>query len=402
MKLCKGCDKRLPAGSFHVDHSKPDGRRAQCKGCRAGAYAGTDVSIDEGLSNQVRLPTIEVVQETITRVEEHRLKQQVRRLESELKTLVASLSDVQEMNDLRREVESLPAPAPIQARERASGLREGTALICASDWHIEEQVRPEQVSGRNRYNLEISKQRMGRFFQASRWALDFSRQAYTIREVLLWLGGDLITNYLHDDNIETNLLSPVQAIAYAFENIIQGIDAELLSDPLIERLTVNCNDGNHGRLTEKTRSASRTANSIEWLLYTMLMRHYANDRRVVFNIAEGSHLYHQIYGRTVRFVHGDICKYGGGVGGITIPIYKALGRWDTTRRADLTVMGHFHQLTNLRDLIINGSLIGFSPYAIDIGARFEEPAQAFQILDSTRFKGPSMPLWVSNREDDNG
>lgn len=83
-----------------------------------------------------------------------------------------------------------------------------------------------------------------------------------------------------------------------------------------------------------------------------------------------------------------------------IPIYKALARYDTVRRADLSVLGHFHQLTSLTDLIINGSLCGYSEYSLTIGARFEPPAQAFTILDPLRFKSVNMPLWVSSREDD--
>ncbi len=108
-----------------------------------------------------------------------------------------------------------------------------------------------------------------------------------------------------------------------------------------------------------------------------------------------------MYGRTIRYVHGDETKFGGGIGGITIPIYKAMARWQTVRQAQLTVIGHYHQWTSLSDLIINGSLIGYSPFSLSIGARFEPPVQDMTLLDPKRFKGISMPLWVSETEDDN-
>jgi len=134
----------------------------------------------------------------------------------------------------------------------------------------------------------------------------------------------------------------------------------------------------------------------------MLADAFKSEPRVEFIIAQGSQLYYDVYERTVRYTHGDECKYGGGVGGITIPIYKALARWETVRHADLTCMGHFHQRTNLNDLIINGSLIGYSPYSLSIGARFEPPAQDFSVFDPKRWRGLSMPLHVSSTEDDQG
>lgn len=328
-------------------------------------------------------------------LDEHRLRARLATLEAQNRSLLVDLDRADTLRDLQEGADAARRGVrPIRVRERGGKLAEACAVALASDWHIEEEVRPEQVAGRNTYNVEIARRRMERFFQAVRWGLGHSRGAFTIRDLVLWLGGDIITNYLHADNVESNLLSPVQAIALAQVSISAGIKF-LLEDDQLERLVVPCNDGNHGRLTEKTRAATRTANSIEWLLYTMLAREWAHEKRVQFVIAEGEHLYHDIYGRTVRFVHGDSVRYQGGVGGVTIPIYKALARWDTVRRADLTVMGHFHQRTSLSDLVINGSLIGYSPYALTMGARFEPPAQEFFVLDPKRFKSLSLPLWVS-------
>ncbi len=365
--------------------------------------ADFDVETFEIESNVVREPEILVTEvEQLSAVEEHRLKVKNADLLRQVKTLTAQLSDAQFYSEFAREsAEAAQAVEPIQIREYTSGLLEGTVQVLASDWHIEESVRPEQVADRNVYNLDISKQRMERFFQATRFGIDFSRQAYKIRDMILWLGGDLITNHLHPDNTETNLLSPVEAIAYAYQNIKAGIEY-LLEDSELERIVIPCNDGNHGRLTEKMRSAARVQSSIEWLLYKMLADAFAKEPRVQFIIAAGSQIYYDVYDRTVRYTHGDECKYGGGVGGITIPIYKALARWETVRHAELTCMGHFHQRTNLNDLIINGSLIGYSPYSLSIGARFEPPAQDFSVLGSKRFRGLSMPLYVSSTEDDQG
>jgi len=387
-RQCLICGKTKPLSSEYFPF---DGQRlrANCRPC----FNEKRRSQHKGADGKPRLP-----EEKLDPVIEHRLKARVAALEMQNKTLLADLDSARRLAEIRKEVAAIKVKG-ISPRERGTKVREATALACASDWHIEEEVRPEQVAGRNRYNLEISARRMERFFEATGYAVQFNRQIFKIRDLVLWLGGDIITNYLHEDNIEANLLAPVQAIAYAQASIAAGIQY-LLKDPELERIVIPCNDGNHGRLTDKTRSATRVENSIEWLLYTNLAREFAKEPRVQFVIANGEHLYYDIYGRTVRFTHGDTVRYAGGVGGVTIPIYKALARWDTVRRADLTIMGHFHQLTSLADLIINGSLIGFSPYSMTIGARFEPPAQAFTVLDPLRFKSVSMPLWVSERTDD--
>jgi hypothetical protein len=377
-KRCAGpCGRELDVAAFPLDRGRP---RPLCNDCykahRRDLHRETEV----------------------TAVEEHRLRAKVTDLNARVKALAAELSDTQYLNDVVEEARAVRVP-PIIPRERASGLSEATCQVLASDWHIEEQVLPEQVAGRNTYNLQISQRRMERFFEAVRWGLQFNRQAFVIRDLILWLGGDFISNYIHADGVETNLLTPPEALAYAHVSLSAGI-RYLLQDKQLERIVVPCNDGNHGRMTDTMRVSSRCAMSLETMLYGFLAREFSGDKRVQFIIAQGSHLYYEVYGRTIRYLHGDETRVGGGIGGITNPIYKTMARWETVRRADLTCMGHYHQRTSLSDLIINGSLIGYSPYSLSIGARFEPPTQDMTILDPRRFKGISMPLWVSDRDED--
>jgi hypothetical protein len=140
--------------------------------------------------------------------------------------------------------------------------------------------------------------------------------------------------------------------------------------------------------------------SLETMLYGMIAREFVGEPRIKFVIATGEQLYYDVYGRTIRFTHGDSVRYWGGIGGITIPLMKAIGRWDTLRRADLTCLGHFHQRLCLPDVMVNSSLIGFSPYSMTIGARHEPPSQNFAILEPSRFRSLDLPLHVADREDD--
>ncbi len=283
---------------------------------------------------------------------------------------------------------------PIRPREHTSGLREATAVALASDWHIEERVDAATVNGVNEFNLSIARRRVERYFEGLAYLIRYHRGHFAIRDLLLWLGGDLITGYLREENLEHNELSPVQAIAELHSWIEPGIRHVLAECQEIEHANVVCNSGNHGRLTEKVRPSTREANSIEWLLYAMLARTFANEPRVSFTLPAGSQTYVDVYDWTIRFTHGDETKFGGGVGGIMIPIRKAIAKWQTVRSAHLTCMGHYHQEHFLRDLVVNGSLVGYGPYSLSIACPFEEPRQAFFLMDKHR--GITMPstIWL--------
>lgn len=338
-------------------------------------------------------------QETLDAVQEHRLKRKVAELESKLKDLTEIASKNDEMSQLMREVLSQPPVKGIQPRERRSGLLEGTPLVLASDWHVEKEIRPEQVAGRNRYNLDIARQRMTRFFEAVRWAIQHQREVFKIRDMVLAIIGDIIDGYIHPDNREANLLSPVNAVAFAEAGISDGIRF-LLEDPELERIVIPFCDGNHGRLTEKTRVATRIENSIEWLMYYQLQREFRDEPRVQFILPTSPFTFFDVYDRTIRFTHGDTFRFASGVGGITIPLYKALAKWETVRHADLTALGHWHQRINLPDVMVNSSLCGFDSYAMSIGARMEPPSQSLRMLEPKRFCSTDIALWVAELEDD--
>lgn len=280
----------------------------------------------------------------------------------------------------------------------AKGKRVGTLLVIASDWHVEEEVSPGKVANRNAYNLQIAEERARRFFAATQAMLNLHRNTHDVDNMIVGILGDMITNYLHPDNVETNLLSPPEAITFAHRLLTAGIKM-LLDDPKTKRVIIPFADGNHGRMTEKMRAAARKENSLEQLLYHFIASEFANNPRVECVFSEGQQTYLEVYGKTIRFTHGDQVRYQGGVGGITIPLYKALKNWDTVRHADLTCMGHFHQLHFSRGLIVNGSLMGYSPYSLQIGAPYEPPQQACVLLDSEHFDSIKTPLWVASSKE---
>lgn len=401
---CSACGKSKPLTKDYFPYREENGGtkgyyRPQCLACyndkRRKAH---------GAPRDAKLP--KPIEEQLGQVEEHRLRKRLRDLEDKNAKLVADLSEGGEYNEFITEVlrrqndKSRIQGRIIKPRERKSKLAEATPLVLASDWHVEEQVLPERVAYRNRYNLEISTRRMQRFFEATRWAVKHQRDVFKIRDLILWLGGDFMTNFLHEDDVENNLLAPLETVLYLEKNLSAGLDF-LLEDPEIERFVIPCNDGNHGRTTKKMRAATRIQHSLETLLYAMLAAKYKNEKRLEFILPTSQFTFlEDVYGRTIRFLHGDVFKYGGGVGGITVPLFRAMGRWEKLKHADLTAMGHWHQRYNLPDCMVNGSLIGYNAYAMSGGFPFEPPVQSMRILEPRRFVCSDIPLFVSDREDD--
>lgn len=376
---------------------RPGLRRRQCTECFNAKRRGQHAAPTRAGQKQ------RVVQEHIDAVVEHRLKTENRELRAKNQQLAAELADNSEFSEIIKAALATPLPRPrIAPRERKSGLREGTPLVLASDWHVEEEVRPERVAYRNRYNLEIATQRMQRFFEATRWAVRQQRDTFKIRDLILWLGGDFITNFLHDGDAENNLLAPLDALLFWQSEMVKGL-LFLLEDEEIEQYVIPMNDGNHGRETgtRKINVAKRTQHSLEVFAYAQLKLRFASEPRLKFVMptAEFNYL-DDVYGKTIRFLHGDVFKYAGGVGGLTIPMLRAKPRWDSVKRADLTCMGHWHQRICLPDVIVNGSLIGYNAFAMSGGFPFEPPVQNLRMLDSRRWTGADIPLYVSRREDD--
>lgn len=284
-------------------------------------------------------------------------------------------------------------------RKSSKTLREGTPILMASDWHVEEVVEPAKVNHCNEYNPDIARKRAERFFQGCIFKIKQVQSAYTCDQALLWAGGDFITGFIHESYKEVNAMTPIQAIRFWKGLFKAGIEMILEELPELQMLHVVCNYGNHGRTTLKpSDGAIAAANSYEHGAYWDLAEILSGEKRVKFQIAESTLEYVNLYDWTVRFTHGDKgVKFQDAIGGISTAARKAVMGWDTSRPADYTVMGHWHQfLTPFNDIIVNGSLIGYNSYAIDIKARYEPPQQGFWMLDAERGRRHTESVWVSD------
>lgn len=346
--------------------------------------------IGEALAEKINNKT------TKQKVEEDRLIRKLKNENSELKnkydhihkeyeSINRKLSIYESMENITDKV------IPIEI-EKNSPKGEATAIALYSDWHLEEQVLPEDVNDLNEFNLKIAETRASNCFSNTLKLIEKERQAVEINRLVIWLGGDFISGYIHDELIENNLLKPMPALIFAKDLLYSGI--KYLNDHgKFNEILVVCNHGNHGRTTRRMHHSKGHENSYEWLLYQQLQDRFHENDRIKFSIAKSDIHYVKLYNKNIRFMHGHNVRYSGGIGGIGIPLNKAIHKYDSTIKADYTILGHFHQLVHPTSrCTVNGSLIGYNGFAASHGFQYEPPVQGFKLLDKEKGFTVSAPI----------
>lgn len=269
---------------------------------------------------------------------------------------------------------------------------ESTANIVLSDWHIEEIVDPNTINGINEYDPSIAKERATKVFQNWLSLVDMmakDEKINTVNFALLW---DFISGYIHPELMENNAMSPTEAILFAKDIITSWLDLFIRESDY--DLNIVTAFGNHGRTTDKKRISTWWKNSFEWMLYVLIAQQYLWNDRIKFKIEKGYHNYQQIYDKIIRWHHWDWIRYQWWVWWITIPLNKAIAQWNKVKHADYDGIGHWHQHRDTGNAVVNGSLIGYWPYAESIKADFEDPKQAFFLINSKFGKTISAPIFV--------
>lgn len=316
-------------------------------------------------------------------------------LKGKYKDALSQLTEAEAQRDALLAVQEAVEPARIEADHSING-GQATAVMLASDWHVGERVDPSTINYLNEYTPEIAEERARRFFQNGLKLVRKERQDVQIDTLILWLGGDLITGYIHQELEESNYLSPIEESLHAKRLILGGLKM-LKEDGGFKRIIVPTSFGNHGRTTQKRRISTGYKNSYEWLLYKELEATFKGDDVIDMRVVNGYLNFVDCYDYTLAFHHGDDTFYKGGIGGMTIPLLKYIARIDQQRRCYMHNIGHYHTripYSSWYRFQGNGSLIGYNAYAQSIGASPERPVQNFQLIDAERGATIAAPILV--------
>lgn len=281
---------------------------------------------------------------------------------------------------------------PVKPKSRKRD--EAAVVILASDWHYGEVVEADTVAGLNSFDLKEAERRVGLFWSRIPARIDAIRKdGAEVTTLVLWMGGDLMTGRLHE--YKTSM--PPTSEARALRSIFRGGIQHLLEATGIQQLVVPCNYGNHGRTTDRKKISTGAENSFEWMIYKDLEDEFAGEKRVRFEVADGDLLYLQVFDRTIRFHHGDAIRGGNGIGGLAPPMMRAHARWNASKSADLTCVGHFHQLCDFGAVMVNGSIKGYDAFSQHMGFSSEPPQQwLFTVMkDRNVWRRHRMPIVCS-------
>lgn len=274
---------------------------------------------------------------------------------------------------------------------------EAVPFLLLSDWHSDEYVDAGAMNGLNHYDQTVMEQRVTTLFQCAGEITEIYRHNSDIKSMVIAALGDFASCWLHDELVETNTLTPTEALLKVLDALTGGIDY-LLDIGVVEDVLFVGTVGNHGRITKKPQAKNRVKKNYEWILYSLLARHYAakGEKRIKFQLPQGYFNWISVFDRNIRCHHGDGIQYHGGVGGIHIPLRKAIAQWNKAKHADIDLLGHWHQLERAKDYVVNGSLIGYNEYAEIIKADPEKAQQCVFLLHQKYGPTGFYPIVVQN------
>ena len=281
-------------------------------------------------------------------------------------------------------------PAWVSDTSRAGKLVHGIPTLMLSDLHFGEVVYGSQVNNVNQYNTAIAKARLKRVVEGSVKLLRHTLAPGEFGGMVVVLGGDMVDGVIHDELREAADETVMESVITLHDELVPAL--KRLCDEF-GRLHVPCVAGNHGRLDRKPRMKNGVKLNFDWLLYHFLARTVGNDKKyagkITFQIPDGFDCSYRVYGTRYMLTHGDSFKGGSGITGPLLPWMRGDMK---TRKAysavglpyEVLVMGHWHQLRYLGQIIVNGSLVGYNEYALKSRFDYEAPQQALWLTHPVR------------------
>lgn len=317
-----------------------------------------------------------------------------RRTVADLRREVRELHDtIDALEEDIATLEALRTPPPktkvMPPTKRVRGGKLPAAFVAlASDWHTCEIVTERQTGGRNRHDQAIGTER------AWRWARGLIRMCKDeqaradVRTLVVWLGGDFLVNDgLHYKSERACDLSPPDE-ARAIRDMLAQIIDYLRRELDVPRIVIPTSWGNHDRSTDRIVPGHAGDYSHMQAVYRDLAAWFAADSRLEFRIAESEWQAVDVHGYGLLFHHGHQIRYGGGVGGLAVPLLRSMGRLHADYDFRTLCIGHHHQRGMYQGgaAFSNGSLVGCNGYSIDMGLPTEAPCQAAFLIDLERLE----------------
>jgi len=324
------------------------------------------------------------------------LRREIRELNA---TVDALEEDVATLEALRTPPPKSQVMSPLKRTKRTKGEKLPAAFVAlASDWHTCEIVTERQTGGRNKHDQAIGTER------AWRWAKGLVRMCKDeqaradVQTVVAWLGGDFLVNdSLHYKSERACDLAPPDEARF-IRDLLAQIITYLRAELDVPRIVIPTSWGNHDRSTAKMIPGHAGDYSHMQPVYRDLAAWFARDPSIEFRIAEAEWQAVDVHGYGLLFHHGHAVRYGGGVGGLAVPLLRHMGRLRSDYAFRTLCIGHHHQRGMYQGgaVFSNGSLVGPNGYSRDMGLPSEAPSQVAFLIDLERLEIANFySLWGS-------
>jgi hypothetical protein len=311
------------------------------------------------------------------------LEDECKTLRAALRTAHRELEEAEGLAALRKSFLDAPANPP-EWTTAPPPRRKGTPspevpIVGIADWHLGETVNAAEVGGVNAYNLDVAADRVHRLADG---VIKLCTRHHTgnYPGIVACLLGDFVSGGLHPELLKTDEEEVLPAALRA-RDLLVGLLRRFAGQ--FGRVYVPGVAGNHGRHTAKPEFKRYLFKNFDWLIYELLKREFAGDKRIQFDVRPSNDVHFRVFGQRYLALHGDMLgvKGGDGIIGSIGPIMRGEVKKSGQTASmglqfDKLIMGHWHQRLWLPRAIVAGTLKGFDEYArLQLGAKPDRPTQ---------------------------
>lgn len=314
------------------------------------------------------------------------LRDKNRRLEAALKEAHRHKITDDNIREVLKVIGDTPTGVPewlVQSKGAKQKHAPEVPMVIFADWHVGDVVEPSEVRGLNAYSMAIAEKRVQKLV-SNIVHLCHNHHRAEYPGIIVNLLGDFVSGELHPELVKTDEQPCIPQTLKARDLLAWAI--RKLADEF-GKVYCPCSAGNHGRLTLKPEFKEYVLKNWDWMIYQLLIREFAGDKRIKFDVPASNEVHYSVFGRW-KFLatHGDMLgvKGGDGIIGALGPI--ARGEVKTSRQSsafgveyDYLLIGHYHQELWLPRAIVSNSMKGFDQYA-------------HKVLRAVP-SAPSQPLW---------
>lgn len=283
-------------------------------------------------------------------------------------------------------IEKNPYQQPLSRPAASSGkatAKPHQFLLCVSDAHYGEVVRPEEALGL-KYDTDISRRRIEHVRDTAFRYQELRSEVYPIQKITIAVLGDMISGVIHEELEVTNEIVMVDQ-ATEMAHILYNLYADCASRfPEVEMVIM---PGNHPRMWRKPRHKQKF-NNFEFLMGKMVEGMVGaasgDDPTLTVKVPRDLIYTHDIFDFRIGMTHGDGVMSNSFAG---IPFYGLRQRREAIQalmsqlgleRLDMLLMGHFHQYVDWKgecDVVINPSIKGGDEFGLSTRYQAPEPMQ---------------------------